>query len=218
MALAVEGRDGRLRLSVGRHLDEGEAARTARLAIHDDVDVGDFTVRREQRPDVVFRRLEGKVAAVDPLTHGRSNRSRPYEETPRGRRPLGSRRRREILPNGGTPLGTWGRRRRTGRGRKSETRGGPSGPSIQARRTSSNSSPVHFREPEDSRTRDPDVATTNPDAHAYPEAEVGQAGRISPQTGLQRGQIPRGGAKDTCYQQASDPAPRPPGAPLTRSL
>jgi hypothetical protein len=46
---------------------------------------------------------------------------------------------------------------------------------------------VHFREPKDPTRRVPGVATAKPDAHAFAEPRVDQAGRIRPQIGFARG-------------------------------
>jgi hypothetical protein len=62
---AIERAD---RLSSGiflLHLDEGEAACAARLAVHDHIDRGHVTMAGEEGPEVALRRREGKVSNVD---------------------------------------------------------------------------------------------------------------------------------------------------------
>src|SRR5262245_6899053 len=68
--LAVDLRDRLLRLGVGAHRHEREAARATGVAIHHDVDVGDLAELREQLADRVGGGLEGQVANVEPVTHG----------------------------------------------------------------------------------------------------------------------------------------------------
>src|SRR5688500_15984574 len=58
-----------LSLGIGAHGDEREAARTAGLAIHHDVHVGDRADRREALADGLGRRVEGKIAHVESVTH-----------------------------------------------------------------------------------------------------------------------------------------------------
>src|SRR4051812_5017284 len=57
---AVHRLDGGLRLLIRRHGYEGEAARAARLAVHDEVHVGDFAELGKCRTDRVRRSVERK--------------------------------------------------------------------------------------------------------------------------------------------------------------
>lgn len=68
--LAVDLVDRLLGLIRGAHRHEREAARTAGLAIEDDVDVRDLTVAREELADGVAGGVEGKVAYVQSGAHG----------------------------------------------------------------------------------------------------------------------------------------------------
>src|SRR5579885_2342621 len=71
--LAVEGRHRRLRLLVGRHLDEREAARTPRLTIGHDPDLLDLTtVLLEERPKLAFLALIREVPDEQPFPHSSS--------------------------------------------------------------------------------------------------------------------------------------------------
>ena len=66
---AVHALDRRRRLLISAHRDEREAARAARLAVHDDVNVGDLAAGREGLANAVARGVEGKVADVKTIAH-----------------------------------------------------------------------------------------------------------------------------------------------------
>jgi hypothetical protein len=76
--LAVELLDRRIGLGVVRELDEGDPARTARLAVDRQVDVDDLSRRRQELRQVV---LGGLVAEVADENSGR-NRSPPAGNGP----------------------------------------------------------------------------------------------------------------------------------------
>jgi hypothetical protein len=61
----VELRNGRFGFALVRHLDEAEAARAARLAIHEDLDGRNFTKRTESIAKLVFAHAIRQIANVD---------------------------------------------------------------------------------------------------------------------------------------------------------
>src|SRR5262249_11850849 len=108
---AVEGVDGLLGLGVIIHFDEPEAARTAGLAVGDDLGAGDFPVLLEKGQQVVGAGIPNEIANVNVLRH----RKKPFvpglpQTTPRrtGGGPEGGPRPRPVRDRTGV--------RRLGRG------------------------------------------------------------------------------------------------------
>src|SRR5262245_14489386 len=66
---SVERADGPRCLVVGRHLDEGEAARAARLPVEDDLHLGDLSGLAEHFMKVFLGDAVGKVPDVQSLSH-----------------------------------------------------------------------------------------------------------------------------------------------------
>src|SRR5262245_60765479 len=64
--LVVEGADGFVRVL---HLDEGEAARAARVPVRDDLHRLDLAVLTEETADLLFGGTERKIADVKLLSH-----------------------------------------------------------------------------------------------------------------------------------------------------
>ena len=62
---SVEGADGLSGRVFLLHLDEGEAACAAGLAVHDHVDRSHVTMACEEGPEVALRGREGKVSDID---------------------------------------------------------------------------------------------------------------------------------------------------------
>lgn len=77
--LAVEGRDGGLRLGVVRHFDEAEAAGTTGLAIHDQRRGSDRAEGLEERVQLTFRSAEREITDVQ--FHLRLSKARETFET-----------------------------------------------------------------------------------------------------------------------------------------
>src|SRR6185503_1989456 len=76
---AVHGGDGAGRLVRRAHRDEAEAARTAALAIGDDVDVGHGAVLGESFADGVVLRVERKVTDIETSAGHGVYRNRPAQ-------------------------------------------------------------------------------------------------------------------------------------------
>ena len=64
MVLAMQGFDGAIAFVGAAHGDESEATRAAGFAIHDHVGFSDSAVLREERVEVLFGGLEGKISYV----------------------------------------------------------------------------------------------------------------------------------------------------------
>src|SRR5207247_1147452 len=82
--LAVQRRDRGLRLVVGRHLDEREAARPTGLPVGDDLHLLDLAaVLLEEGAQLLLLALVGEVANIQSLSHASSRARRRLRSRPR---------------------------------------------------------------------------------------------------------------------------------------